>query len=202
VIRTSSDVEEVEGRTGVLTYKSVTNTVEYNAISATGAGLRLRPRLIKRPTELQGEVKQVIDCISKEDDLIGYVNGEPYYGPFHFHPSRGVKMVGAKHVPYPHQIIYDTQAESLGSLSSNVTTTTQIQTQTSVTTVEVEEAPVVEPTPAPTPIRNIQSSTSGSGGGGGSSSSPTPSPTPPPSPPPSPPTPPPNQGGGGYGGGY
>ena len=202
VIRTSSDVEEVEGRTGVLTYKSVTNTVEYNAISATGAGLRLRPRLIKRPTEFQGEVKQVIDCISKEDDLIGYVNGEPYYGPFHFHPSRGVKMVGAKHVPYPHQIIYDTKAESLGSLSSNVTTTTQIQTQTSVTTVEVEEAPVVEPTPAPTPIRNIQSSTSGSGGGGGSSSSPTPSPTPPPSPPPSPPTPPPNQGGGGYGGGY
>ena len=202
VIRTSSDVEEVEGTTGVLTYKSVTNTVEYNAISATGAGLRLRPRLIKRPTEFQGEVKQVIDCISKEDDLIGYVNGEPYYGPFHFHPSRGVKMVGAKHVPYPHQIIYDTQAESLGSLSSNVTTTTQIQTQTSVTTVEVEEAPVVEPTPAPTPIRNIQSSTSGSGGGGGSSSSPTPSPTPPPSPPPSPPTPPPNQGGGGYGGGY
>ena len=202
VIRTSSDVEEVEGTTGVLTYKSVTNTVEYNAISATGAGLRLRPRLIKRPAELQGEVKQVIDCISKEDDLIGYVNGEPYYGPFHFHPSRGVKMVGAKHVPYPHQIIYDTKAESLGSLSSNVTTTTQIQTQTSVTTVEVEEAPVVEPTPAPTPIRNIQSSTSGSGGGGGSSSSPTPSPTPPPSPPPSPPTPPPNQGGGGYGGGY
>ena len=202
VIRTSSDVEEVEGTTGVLTYKSVTNTVEYNAISATGAGLRLRPRLIKRPTEFQGEVKQVIDCISKEDDLIGYVNGEPYYGPFHFHPSRGVKMVGAKHVPYPHQIIYDTKAESLGSLSSNVTTTTQIQTQTSVTTVEVEEAPVVEPTPAPTPIRNIQSSTSGSGGGGGSSSSPTPSPTPPPSPPPSPPTPPPNQGGGGYGGGY
>ena len=198
VIRTSSDVEEVEGRTGVLTYKSVTNTVEYNAISATGAGLRLRPRLIKRPAELQGEVKQVIDCISKEDDLIGYVNGEPYYGPFHIHPTNGRKMVGARHRKAPHQYIYDTQAESLGSLSSNVTTTTQIQTQTSVTTVEVEEAPVVEPTPAPTPIRNIQSSTSGSGGGGGSSSSPTPSPTPPPSPP----TPPPNQGGGGYGGGY
>ena len=66
-----------------MTYKSVENTVEYNAISATGAGLRLRPRLIKRPEGLQGEVKQVIDCISKDDDLVGYVNGEPYYGPFH-----------------------------------------------------------------------------------------------------------------------
>ena len=197
VIRTASDVDDTGTGTGtgVLTYKSVENTVEYNAVSATGAGLRLRPRLIKRPTEFQGEVKQVIDCISKEDDLVGYVNGEPYYGPFHIHPTNGRKMVGATHRKAPHQYIYDTQSESLGSLSSNVSTTTQINTQTSTTTVEVEQASVQEPTPAPTPITNIQSSTSGSGGGGGSSS-PTPSPTP------SPPTPPPNQGGGGYGGGY
>ena len=36
---------------------------------------------------------------------------EPYYGPYHEH--MGVKMVGEKHAPYPHAIIYDTVAESL-----------------------------------------------------------------------------------------
>ena len=176
-----------------MTYKSVENTVEYNAISATGAGLRLRPRLIKRPEGLQGEVKQVIDCISKDDDLVGYVNGEPYYGPFHVHPTNGRKMVGATHRKTPHQYIYDTQSESLGSLSSNVTTTTQINVQTSSTTAEVQET--VTPTPTPPPVTNIQSSTSGGGG----STSPTPAPSPTPTPPP---TPPPSQGGGSYGGGY
>jgi len=50
---------------------------------------------------------------------VGYVRGEPYYGPFHEH-NRGtkeepniIKMVGAKHLPYPHAIIYDTVGESL-----------------------------------------------------------------------------------------
>jgi len=42
---------------------------------------------------------------------VGYVTGEPYYGPYHEH--MGVKMVGEKHAPYPHAIIYDTVAESL-----------------------------------------------------------------------------------------
>ena len=195
VIRTSSDIDDTGTGSGALTYKSVENTVEYNAISATGAGLRLRPRLIKRPEGLQGEVKQVIDCISKDDDLVGYVNGEPYYGPFHVHPTNGRKMVGATHRKTPHQYIYDTQSESLGSLSSNVTTTTQINQQTSTTTAEVQET--VVPTPTPPPVTNIQSSTSG--GGGSTSPSPSPTPTPTPTPPP---TPPPSQGGGSYGGGY
>ncbi len=195
VIRTSSNIDDSGVGAGVLTYKSVENTVEYNAISATGAGLRLRPRLIKRPEGLQGEVKQVIDCISKDDDLVGYVNGEPYYGPFHVHPTNGRKMVGATHRKTPHQYIYDTQSESLGSLSSNVTTTTQINQQTSTTTAEVQET--VTPTPTPPPVTNIQSSTSG--GGGSTSPSPSPTPTPTPTPPP---TPPPSQGGGSYGGGY
>ena len=49
---------------------------------------------------------------------VGFVRGEPYYGPFHIHQrSDGtiVKMVGAKHLPYPHAIIYDTVGESLSS---------------------------------------------------------------------------------------
>ena len=45
------------------------------------------------------------------DVPVGYVSGKPYYGPFHEH--MGVKMVGEKHAPYPHAIIYDTLAESL-----------------------------------------------------------------------------------------
>ena len=42
---------------------------------------------------------------------VGYVSGKPYYGPYHEH--MGVKMVGERHAPYPHAIIYDTVAESL-----------------------------------------------------------------------------------------
>ena len=42
---------------------------------------------------------------------VGYVTGEPYYGPYHEH--MGVKMVGERHAPYPHAIIYDTYKESL-----------------------------------------------------------------------------------------
>ena len=42
---------------------------------------------------------------------VGYVTGEPYYGPYHEH--MGVKMVGERHAPYPHAIIYDTFKESL-----------------------------------------------------------------------------------------
>ena len=46
-----------------------------------------------------------------ETKPVGYVTGEPYYGPYHEH--MGVKMVGAEHVSTAHAIIYDTVAESL-----------------------------------------------------------------------------------------
>jgi len=56
-----------------------------------------------------GQLITVIDCVGKIDrnQFVGYVNGEPYYGPFHFHPKKGVKMVGARHVPEPHDVITD-----------------------------------------------------------------------------------------------
>jgi len=44
-------------------YKSVTGTVTYDIETTTGYGARLKPRLIPRPVEPQGEIKQVIDCI-------------------------------------------------------------------------------------------------------------------------------------------
>ena len=49
-------------------------------------------------------------------NLVGYVNGQPYYGPFHVHEredGRVVKMVGIAHTTTPHEIIYDTIQESL-----------------------------------------------------------------------------------------
>ena len=53
------------------------------------------------------------------DAPVGYVSGKPYYGPFHEHNAGTeeepniIRMVGEKHAPYPHAIIYDTLAESL-----------------------------------------------------------------------------------------
>jgi len=45
------------------------------------------------------------------DVPVGYISGKPYYGPYHEH--MGVKMVGERHAPYPHAIVYDTLVESL-----------------------------------------------------------------------------------------
>ena len=56
----------------------------------------------------------IITSNSSGSNLVGYVNGQPYYGPFHTHPSTGVKMVGAFHTTTPHDTIYDTREESLG----------------------------------------------------------------------------------------
>ena len=53
------------------------------------------------------------------DTPVGYVSGKPYYGPFHEHNAGTeeepniIRMVGEKHAPYPHAIIYPTSAESL-----------------------------------------------------------------------------------------
>ena len=169
----------------ILEFPSIVDAMEFTINSKTGSGAILRPRLRVRPEELQGVVKQVIDCISKDDDFVGYVNGKKYYGPFHIHMGR--RMTGVSHTGTG-QYIYNNPAESLGSASASVSTTTQIS-QASTSTSTPTATPSPTPTPTPTPPAT-------SGGGG---SAPTPSPTP--TPPPSPPTPPPSSGGG-YGGGY
>jgi len=49
-------------------------------------------------------------------NLVGYVNGQPYYGDFHIHQREDgsvVKMVGIAHTTTPHSVIYDTVKESL-----------------------------------------------------------------------------------------
>ena len=79
----------------------------------SGSGALFAATVDVRP-EYQGEVKQVIDCVSpRSDNLVGYVKGEPYYGSFHVHPTTGNKMVGVAHTTTPHEIIYDTPEESL-----------------------------------------------------------------------------------------
>ena len=47
-------------------------------------------------------------------NLVGYVNGQPYYGDFHIHKREDgtiVKMVGIAHTTTPHSVIYDTVQE-------------------------------------------------------------------------------------------
>ena len=182
---------------GRITGGKMINDIPYNDLpnlninSDTGVGAILRPIMSK--TRPQGEVVQVIDCISGRKELIGYVNGVPYYGPFHFHPTKGVKMVGAKHVDYPHEIIYNTMEESLEqpSVVSQVSTSTISETNETVeTTTSVDQTPIIvtEQVTSTPPMTETTTDTSTS-----SSSS---NPTPPSSPPSSPPS------GGGYGGGY
>ena len=85
--------------------------------SETGFNSELKPvfcpdRIAKdevKEYDPQGKVQLVtiIDCVGQIDrnKFAGYVNGEPYYGPFHVHPETGVKMVGARHVDEAHDII-------------------------------------------------------------------------------------------------
>ena len=161
--------------------------------SNTGSGAQIRP--ILGTPEPTAEIKQVIDCIDpEENNLVGYVKGKPYYGPYHIHPTRGVKMVGIAHTTAPHEIIYDTPEQSFGtavsvastmtvsppSIQANVPdsttqTNTSNTTQTGTTDTSSQQTSGQSYTP---PSNNPPSGGGSSGSGGGSS------------------------GGGGYGGGY
>ena len=115
----------------------VTVTPEISISTSTGSGAVLKAQLSPRP-EYQGEIKQVIDCITPRDGIVGFVNGEAYYGAFHVMPN-GVKMTGAKHGDND-AIIYDTPSQSrtstavMSSSSTTMTTVSSPTTQTSTTT--------------------------------------------------------------------
>ena len=129
-------------------------------------------------------ITSVVDCVGDPDQLVGYVNGREYYGPFHVHPDTGLKMVGERHKSTPHAIIYTTREESLGQPVVQIVESEDTQTQSTpaVGPTVTTAPPAVTPTPAPTPQPQIN----------------TPTPTPTPTPPPSPDTG--QSGGGGYGG--
>ena len=136
--------------------------------SSTGIGALIKPIIGRLPLTPQGEIIQVIDCVGPEtNNLVGYVNGQPYYGPYHIHPTKGVKMVGIAHTSTPHEIIYDTPEQSftpnMVSESSTITpesTTDQpIVTPTSTMTDNTDTTPPSSPPPISPP--------SGGGGYGG-----------------------------------
>ena len=163
-----------------------TTLPDLEVISSTGIGALLKAQLLPRPT-YQGEVRQVIDCISpRNTDIVGFINGEPYYGPFHVHPTTGAKMVGIAHTTAPHAIIYDTPQESRTSRSivttstSYTTVSSSVQTNVSSTTTQSDTSSI----PQTDPVDTSSQQTSGQ------------SYTPPPSSPPS------GGGSSGSGGGY
>jgi len=121
----------------------ITNLPELSIQTSTGFGAILKPQISPRP-QYQGEIKQVIDCITPRDGIVGFVNGDPYYGPFHVHPTTGVKMVGVAHTTSPHAIIYDTPSESRASnvVISNVSTT--VPTNVSSTTTQTTSSSTTE----------------------------------------------------------
>ena len=152
--------------------------------SDTGRGASIRP--ILGPPEPSAEIKQVIDCIDpEENNLVGYVKGQPYYGAYHIHPTRGVKMVGIAHTTSPHQIIYDTPEQSFGtavSVASTMTVSPSPQTNVSNTTTETTTSSTTQTNTtnntgqqttgqSNTSVSDNTSSNSGSSGSGGGYSS-------------------------------
>ena len=170
---------------------------ELSILTTTGSGAIIKGQLLPRP-EYQGQVKQVIDCISPRNaGIVGFVNGEPYYGSFHVMPD-GTKMTGVKHTNSD-MIIYDTPQESrtsrgMMSTTTPITTVSSAQVQTNVSNTTTTSQPDTSSIPQTDPVDTSSQQTSGqsytpppssppsgggsSGSGGGSS------------------------GGGGYGGGY
>ena len=148
-------------------------------------------------------ITSVVDCVGDPPQLVGYVNGREYYGPFHIHPDKGVKMVGERHKSTPHAIIYNTKEESLGQPVVKIVESEDTQTQTTpavgptVTTAppSVSSTPAQTPTPASTPTPTSTPSIN-------TNTTDTSTNTTPPSSPPSGGSGSSGSGGSGYGGGY
>ena len=144
--------------------ESFTTLPEIEIISPTGTGALLKAQLNPRP-EYQGEVRQVIDCISPRNaGIVGFINGEPYYGAFHV-MSNGVKMTGSKHSDTD-AIIYDTPQESRTSRSPVVTSTSYTtvsspQVQTNVSNTTTTSQPDTSSIPQSDPVDTSSQQTSG-----------------------------------------
>ena len=163
-------------------------------IEGQGSGAVLTPVMTRKPRETG--VINVIDCITPRGNIVGYVNGKEYNGPFHVMPN-GLKMTGLEHSDRD-TIIYGTPQESLrssGSPSSNVGST-RIGLRSIQALVQESESTQAE-TEAPQTTENTDLYSDPVDEAGGTT--PPPSSPPPSSPPPSSP---PSSGGGGYGGGY
>ena len=191
-----------------------TTTPEVQIITDTGSGASAFPVTEYQPQYIFdnqdtvgiGSIKTIIDCVGIRDLVfVGWVNGFPYYGPYHEH--EGKRMVGPVHPNRPHATIYDTREQSLfamnitpkQSTSGDATTLTPLSGYTTIPTAQ-SSVPTTSPAPSPTPAPAPAPAPA---------PTPTPDPTPPPSSPPpsspppsSPPPSPPPSGGGGGGYGY
>ena len=181
-------VDENGSITKVCTNDKVYRTLPpANVESITGSGAILTPVMTRR--RRQSEIITVIDCITPRGNIVGYVNGKVYNGPFHVMPN-GDKMTGAVHNDND-SIIYNTPRESLrsgGSSTSNVGSTKVNLRSIQQLITESESAQTTTPqTTENTDLYSdpVDEATDTSGGS-----------TPPSSPPPSSP---PSSGGGGYG---
>ena len=154
-----------------------------NVESITGSGAILTPVMTRKPR--QSEIITVIDCITPRGNIVGYVNGKIYHGPFHVMPN-GDKMTGAVHNDND-SIIYNTPRESLrsgGASTSNVGSTKIGLRSIQQLVTESESTQTTENADLYSDPVDEATDTSGDS-------------TPPSSPPPS--SPPSSGGGGGYG---
>jgi len=133
--------------------------------SSTGVGALIKPIIGRLPLTPQGEVIQVIDCVGPEtNNLVGYVNGKPYYDAYHVMPD-GTKMTGINHSDND-LIIYDTPEQSFAPSVVSVAST--------VTQEPTSDQPTITPTstmtnntpPPTTPPSTPPPSAPPSGGGG------------------------------------
>ena len=161
-----------------------------NVNSLTGSGAILTPVMTRRPR--QTGVINVIDCITPRGNIVGYVNGKEYNGPFHVMPN-GLKMTGLQHSDRD-TIIYGTPQESLrsGSAPASNVGSTRIGLRSIQQLVKESETTQTETTQT-TENTDLYSDPVDEAGD-------TPPSTPPSGTPPS--GSPPSSGGGGYGGGY
>ena len=162
-------------------YRELPNLI-INTITGTGA--ILKPIMTRK--RRQTGVINVIDCITPKGNIVGYVNGKPYNGPFHVHPTTGQKMVGVAHTTSAHASIYNTPQESLGSgrsVGSNLgsskinlrsiqqlvqeSETTQSTDNMNTYSDPVDEADDTTPPSSPPPSSPSPPSSGSSGGGYG-----------------------------------
>jgi len=141
-----------------------TTTPEVQIITDTGSGASAFPVTEYQPQYIFdnqdtvgiGSIKTIIDCVGIRDLVfVGWVNGFPYYGPYHEH--EGKRMVGPVHPNRPHATIYDTREQSLfamnitpkQSTSGDATTLTPLSGYTTIPTVTVSGG---NPTRAASPV--------------------------------------------------
>ena len=172
-IDASADGYNLTINNGVIISATPINNVRITEIpkivvsSSTGVGALIKPIIGRLPLTPQGDIIQVIDCVGPEtNQIVGYVNGKPYYGPYHFHPETGEKMVGAVHTSVPHEIIYDTPEQSFTpSVIGVASTTTQVDTTTDQPTI-TPTSTMTNNTSTTPPPSTPPPSTPPSGGGG------------------------------------